>query len=126
MRTAYLLTGDKEAARELVSDCLAKLYLSWDAVRSGEGAEAFVRRRMFTAHTSPFRVPLRRTRRDPGGSDLWHRVQALPRRQRAVVVLCHYEGLSEAEAAHVLGIREHAARTLLLRARVVLGVATAA
>ena len=123
MRTAYLLTGDKAAARELVSDCLGKLYLSWDTVRAGEGAEGFVRRRMFTAH-SP-RLRRRRSARAPGGGDLWHRIQALPHRQRALVVLCHYEGLTELEAAHVLGIREHAARTLLLRARTVLGVATA-
>jgi DNA-directed RNA polymerase specialized sigma24 family protein len=123
LRTAYLLTGDTEAARELVSSCLATLYLSWNTVRA-EGAEAFVRRRMFTAHTSPWRLlPTRRAAAAPAdGDELWQRIRALPRRQRAVVVLCHYEGLSEAEAADVLDIGENAARTLLLRARSALGV----
>lgn len=127
LRTAYLLTGDKDAARELVSSCLAKLYLSWDTVRAGEGAEAFVRRRMFTAHSSSWRLPLRR-RADSSvdGGELWHRIQGLPPRQRAVVVLRHYEGLSEADAADVLGMREHAVRTLLHRARSSLGVSVAA
>ena len=126
LRTAYLLTGDKTAAAELVRDALGRLYLSWDSVRAGEGAESFLRRRMFTAHASPWRLHQRRTGRAPADSDLWQRIQALPPRQRAVVVLCHHEGLTEAEAADVLGIREHAARTLLLRARTALGVATAA
>ena len=36
-------------------------------------------------------------------SDLWTALGRLPRRQRAAVVLRYYEGLSEAEAAGVLG-----------------------
>jgi RNA polymerase sigma factor (sigma-70 family) len=35
---------------------------------------------------------------------LWRALQALPRRQRAVVVLRYYEDLSEAETAAALGI----------------------
>ncbi|MGC4109528.1 MAG: sigma-70 family RNA polymerase sigma factor [Nocardioides sp.] len=37
--------------------------------------------------------------------DLWDAVRALPPRQRAVVVLRYYEGLSEAEIAETLGCR---------------------
>lgn len=74
-----------------------------------------------------WRLPMRCAAVAPAdGNELWQRIQALPRRQRAVVVLCHYEGLSEAEAADVLDIGEHAARTLLLKARSALGVDAAA
>jgi RNA polymerase sigma-70 factor, ECF subfamily len=42
---------------------------------------------------------------------------ALPERQRAALVLCHYEGLTNPEAAAVLGCRLHALESLLARAR---------
>jgi RNA polymerase sigma-70 factor, ECF subfamily len=42
---------------------------------------------------------------------------SLPERQRAALVLMHYEGLSQLEAAEVLGCRVHALESLLQRAR---------
>ena len=122
LRTAYLLTGDEEAAKELVSSSLAALYLSWRTVGAG-GAELFVRRRMVTVFTSPWPLSARRATAGPvDGDDLWRRIQELPRRQRAMLVLCLYEGLSQTEAADLLDIGENAARTLLLEARTALGV----
>ncbi|MBM3488681.1 MAG: hypothetical protein FJX67_18965 [Alphaproteobacteria bacterium] len=44
-------------------------------------------------------------------------VAALPDRQRAALTLCHYEGMSNAEAAGVLGVSVGAAESLLVRAR---------
>lgn len=44
-------------------------------------------------------------------------VAALPERQRSAIVLCHFQGLSQAEAAAVMGIGEHAYESLLARAR---------
>ncbi len=44
-------------------------------------------------------------------------VAALPERQRAAIVLCHYQGLSQAEAAAVMGIGEEAYESLLARGR---------
>lgn len=50
-----------------------------------------------------------------------HAVQAavasLPARQRTAIVLCHYQGLSQAEAAAVMGIGEVAYESLLARGR---------
>lgn len=124
LRTAYLLTGDPRTARDLVTDSLARLHLSWDEVRSGEGADAFLRRVMFRSVTSwRHRWSGSRTAsRQVEGSDLWRAVRSLPARQRALVVLSHYEGLSEGEAAGVLGISERRAHSLVARARATLGV----
>ena len=44
----------------------------------------------------------------------------LPPRQKAAIVLCHYEGFSGKEAATTLGISVLAVQSLLLRARVAL------
>lgn len=125
LRTAYLLTGDPGSARELVTDSLGRLHLSWDEVRSGEGAEAFVRRVMFRAHTSRWRRfrpgPRPAPPRDTD-SALWRAVRALPPRQRALVVLGHYEGLSDSEAADVLGMSVSRASSLTAKARAALGV----
>ncbi len=42
---------------------------------------------------------------------------ALPQRQRAAIVLCHHQGLGNAEAAAVLGIGVEALESLLARGR---------
>ena len=44
-------------------------------------------------------------------------IQALPDRQRAAIVLTYYEGVSNAEAASILGIGVKALESLLVRAR---------
>ena len=44
----------------------------------------------------------------------------LPERQRTAIVLCHYEALSQQEAAQVLGISEGALESLLSRGRAAL------
>ena len=44
-------------------------------------------------------------------------VGALPERQRAAIVLCHYEGVSNIEAAEMLDVTVGALESLLVRAR---------
>lgn len=46
-----------------------------------------------------------------------HAVTALPERQRDALLLCHYQGLSNQEAAAILGIGVEALESLLARAR---------
>ena len=120
LRTAYLLSGDRHTAEDLVQTALAKLYLSWDKVERRELLDGYVRRIIVNEHNSLWRrawkrrehstdvVPDHRTvqdRHDDGQSAaLWEFVQTLPRKQRAVVVLRYYEDLSEAEVADILGI----------------------
>ena len=120
LRTAYLLTGDRHSAEDLVQTTLAKLYLSWDRVQRRELVDAYVRRILLNEHSSLWRRAWKRKevtaetlpdhvgvtdRPDHGErAALWEFVQTLPRKQRAVVVLRFYEDLSEAEVADVLGI----------------------
>ncbi|KRC48939.1 MULTISPECIES: SigE family RNA polymerase sigma factor [unclassified Nocardioides] len=119
-RTAHLLTGDPAAAEDLLQSTLVKVMAQWTKVRRADAPDAYVRkmllnellgerrkagRRAQKAHLVPVPDPVT----DPAATsperlDLWDRVQLLPPRQRAVLVLRYYEDLSEAEIAEVLGV----------------------
>lgn len=117
-RLAYLLTGSEPAAEDLLQTSLMRAYVSWGKVQRTESPEAYVRKILVNGAISEGR---RRSRRpevlgrvpETAQSDrheasldrvaLWPMVNALPPRQRAVVVLRYYEDLSEAEIATVLG-----------------------
>ncbi|MGH3509424.1 MAG: SigE family RNA polymerase sigma factor [Nocardioidaceae bacterium] len=140
MRTAYLLTGNRHEAEELVQMALAKLYLSWDKVQRRELVDGYVRRILINEHHSLWRRAWKRrehptdelpdhdgvmdTHDEGVGGALWEFVQTLPARQRAVVVLKFYEELSDAEVARTLGIstgtvKSQSSRALsALRARI--------
>jgi RNA polymerase sigma-70 factor (sigma-E family) len=123
LRTAYLLTGNRHDAEDLVQTAFAKLYLSWDKVRHQGSMDGYVRRILVNEHNSLWRrawkkrehsaeddvlhaldAPHHDAYDDGAGSALWDLVQTLPRKARAVVVLRYYEEMSEAETAAVLGI----------------------
>lgn len=119
LRTAFLLTGERAGAEDLLQTALAKLYLSWDKVRDREALDGYVRRIMVNEHNSLWRRAWRRREHptdalpdapvtddydDGQGSALWGLVQTLSPRQRSVIVLRYYEQLSEQETADVLGI----------------------
>jgi RNA polymerase sigma-70 factor, ECF subfamily len=44
-------------------------------------------------------------------------LQALPERQRAALVFCHYQGMSQGQAAEILGVSVEALESLLSRGR---------
>ncbi|MGA8211176.1 MAG: SigE family RNA polymerase sigma factor [Nocardioidaceae bacterium] len=118
LRTAYLLTGDRHTAEDLVQTALAKLYLSWDRLQRTESIDGYVRRILVNEHNSLWRRPWKKRettisqlpdevapeQRQGHDPDLWDLVASLPRRQRAALVLRYYEELSEAETAAVLGV----------------------
>ena len=118
LRSAYLLTGDRHDAEDLVQTALVKLYVAWHRASAADSVEAYTRRIMLNTMLSE-----RRTKRwlkerafhelpevavaDHSSDDrlsLWPHVLRLPPRQRAVVVLRYYEGLSEREIAEALGV----------------------
>jgi len=120
LRTAYLLTGDRQQAEDILQTALAKLYLAWHKVNDRSSVDAYVRRIMVNENNSLWRRGWKKREYaaeqlpegdphhdsyDEGlGAALWEVVQTLPPKARAVVVLRYYEQLTETEAADVLGI----------------------
>jgi RNA polymerase sigma-70 factor (sigma-E family) len=117
LQTAYLLTGDRHRAEDLLQTALTRAYLRWDRIVS-EDPEGYVRRTLANAHIDwwrrkPWREEPTADLPDLPGPDqataydvreaVLQALAGLSRRQRAVVVLRYYEDLSEAEIAHVLG-----------------------
>ncbi|SNT37189.1 RNA polymerase sigma-70 factor, sigma-E family [Asanoa hainanensis] len=118
LRVAYALTGNQQAAEDLLQTALAKTALHWSRVE--HGAEMYVRKILYHDHVSRWRK-LRRLREVPvdalpdhgAGGDLSRQVAdrlavhsallRLPPRQRAVLVLRYLEDLSEKQVAQVLG-----------------------
>jgi RNA polymerase sigma-70 factor (sigma-E family) len=115
---AYVMCGDWQLADDAVSAGLARLYVRWHKVDS---PYSYARSVVTRAVIDEARRGWRRER--PAGHDLpdtryvpdtaervdeWMRLRAallrIPRRQRAVLVLRFYEGLSVEQTAAVLGV----------------------
>jgi RNA polymerase sigma-70 factor (sigma-E family) len=134
LRTAWLLTGDHHRAEDLVQTALGKTWPHWSQiVESGEGSyDAYVRRVMMTTYIAWWRrrwnaeLPMAQLPERSGEvnqdavelrRDLLIALSALPRGQRAVVVLRYFEDLTEAQTAEALGcsvgtVKSHSARAL--------------
>ena len=125
-RSAWLLTGDMHRAEDLVQTVLAKTYPHF--ARVGDGFEAYVRTAMFRTYVSWWRR--RWTGELPGDvdtrstdapdlalrSDVRRALAALPRQQRAVVVLTFYDDLTGPQSAAVLGVSVGTIKSTLSRA----------
>ncbi|UPK74511.1 SigE family RNA polymerase sigma factor [Nocardioidaceae bacterium SCSIO 66511] len=119
-RTAYALTGNRADAEDMLQSAFAKAYANWRKVRRAGSPEAYVHRIVANETVTAWRRRWRHVERSsaappdavaPGHAEavsdratLWEAIQALPPRQRAVVVLRYYEDLSEKDIAAVLGI----------------------
>lgn len=118
LRTAWLLAGDWAAAEDLVQTALLKVWRRWDRVSAAGHPDAYVRQVVVNSYltwqrrSSSGELPTEVLPDSPGAdryaqSDLRDALtRALPLLspgQRAVLVLRHYEQLSEAETAALLG-----------------------
>jgi RNA polymerase sigma-70 factor (sigma-E family) len=118
LRLAYLLTGDRDAADDLLQGVLERTYRRWPRLLREGAPEAYVRRALVNGATDRWR---RRSRTaesplddldwsvdDQGDGVVVHdavirAVRGLPLGQRAVLVLRYFEDMTEAQTASVLG-----------------------
>ena len=130
---AYLLTGDRGLAEDLVQDAFVRSTGRFQHLRNRDAFEAYLRRtvvNLFTSHLRRKRVErayLEREGRVAGRpvtgdpvelgvrEELWAAVHRLPERQRAAVVLRYYEDLSERDVAEVLRCSVPAVKSLVAR-----------
>ena len=130
LRVAYLLTSDWAAAEDLLQSSLVKAWSAWSRIEGDP--EPYVRRILVNTHASWWR---RRWRGELPSAELpetgelghadridereglWQALRRLPTRQRTVLVLRYFEGLSEAEVADAMGcslgtVKSQASRAL--------------
>jgi RNA polymerase sigma-70 factor (sigma-E family) len=132
LRLAYMLSGSREQAEDLVQNALVKTYRKWDSVASADRPIAYVRTivvrehlswwRRLSNHEIPSAIPEDVTDVFPDAEiaetdAMWRLLANLPRRQRAVLALRYYEDLSDADIAQLLGcstgtVRSNASRGL--------------
>jgi RNA polymerase sigma-70 factor (ECF subfamily) len=130
-RVAFRLLGSREDAADCAQEACARACADWPKLsRSGSPMPWVVRvssnlaidrwrkgRRAPAHGTSPTIATLDP---DPERLDLYRALDALPRRQREVVVLRHLADLSEADVASLLGISLGAVKSNASRARTAL------
>lgn len=118
LRSAMVLTGDRQLAEDLVQEALARTFLAWGRIRNVGNAEAYARRVMYHQAFAGWRrrrisespvadVPDRPAGQHAADPDtriaLRTALFRLTPRQRAVLVLRYYEDMAEADVAALLG-----------------------
>ena len=118
LRSAYLLTGDLHRAEDLVQEALTKVALRWGRLRSGNPT-AYARTIVVRDNISWWRrrrqeVSMPRGAEDDAGPTraadpdvtlvVRRALARLTAGQRAVLVLRHFDDLTERETAELLGV----------------------
>jgi RNA polymerase sigma-70 factor (sigma-E family) len=133
-RLAYLLTGDREMAEDLVQDAFVKATGRLIHLREPDAFSAYLRTtivnlsRSYFRHKRVERLYLERTRTTDGREtysspwravedkdELWKALGRLTQRQRAAIVLRFYEDLSEVEVAEILQCAPGTVKSLVSR-----------
>jgi RNA polymerase sigma-70 factor (sigma-E family) len=132
LRLASVLAGDRGTAEDVVQEVLFRASKQWSMIATRQSPDAYVRRMVVNEYLSWRRkwsrvVPMadlvddRRVpdhaARHADHDDLARRLDQLPARQRSVLVLRYYEGLTDDTIAQILGcstgtVRSHASRAL--------------
>lgn len=126
-RFAYLISGDRTRADDLVQDVLLAMHRRFGVRLEIEQPVAYARRAIVNANISFNRrrsstevltaTDLDRPVTDDSGPEgLWSLLAELPHRQRVVLVMRYYLGYSDAEIAGTLGCRRGTVRSLASRA----------
>lgn len=132
-RYARLLTGNRDAAHDVLADVLIKAQLRWHRIGRMEHPGAYVRSMVTNAHVSEKRrwssrfISATTTGELPEGigtapqhavddrAQLDQLLSALPQQQRAAIVLRYYLDLSDQEIAAELRCTAGAVRTYVSR-----------
>ncbi|MFI7504380.1 SigE family RNA polymerase sigma factor [Streptomyces sp. NPDC049687] len=131
-RGALVLTGNREAAEDLVQETLEKACRKWRTIAAKDAPDAYVRRIMVNLANDRWRKFRRLTTTShPEGGDLpapgdeygqvdsrdqlVRALQRLPMRMRTVVVLRYFHDLSDGEIAADLGVSPSTVRSQLAR-----------
>jgi len=132
LRLAYVLTGNRTDAEDVVQDALSRALAAWSRICAADDPDAYVRRMVVNAHTSWWRKfkrresPVAEVRVDgvapvEGRDDrLWQACRRLPEQQRTAVVLRFYEDMDYADIAALTGVREGSVRSRVSRGLAVL------
>ncbi|HJS26740.1 MAG TPA: SigE family RNA polymerase sigma factor [Actinomycetota bacterium] len=130
LRLAFLLTGERALAEDLVQDAFVKVLGRFHDLRNRDAFWWYLRRTIVNLAYSQFRR--RRVERAwferqrpndvaPSADDLGERdrlqraLMALRPEQRAAIVLRYYEDLSEADTAQALGVAAGTVKSLVSR-----------
>ena len=130
IRLAFLLTGDRALAEDLVQEAFARLVGRLRHLREAHAFGAYLRRTIVNLATSHYRrrrverAYLERVAARPAveanpNSELDERMHeallGLPERQRAAIVLRFYEDLSDVQTAEILRCPAGTVRSLVTR-----------
>ncbi len=130
LRLAFLLTGDRALAEDLVQDAFARMIGRLQHLREPDAFWTYLRRTIVNLSNSRFRhrrveraylerlgaAPSAVTNDNDELDEAMHRViLGLPQRQRAAIVLRFYEDLSDVQTAAVLGCSAGNVRSLVSR-----------
>jgi len=131
-RFARSLTGDVQAAEDLLQDTFVRVGTAWPRVRRDGNPVPYAKAVMVNLHISGVRWRRRRTRLPegdvPSGADdvhlarvddrdeLFRALNLLPPLQRAVLVLGYLDDMDDAGIARIVGRRETTVRSLRRRA----------
>ncbi|MGZ8578565.1 MAG: SigE family RNA polymerase sigma factor [Actinomycetota bacterium] len=130
IRLAFLMTGDRALAEDLVQEAFARLVGRLRHLRDPDAFGAYLRRTIVNLTTSHFRrrrverAYLERSAMAPGAetnpnkeldATMHDALLRLPERQRAAIVLRFHEDLSDVQTAEVLRCSPGTVRSLVSR-----------
>ena len=144
LRYATALSGDPHLAADIVQDVLVRAHSRWRHIGAADRPDLYVKRMITNEYLSWRRrwhvrnivpaslaalqshhpITADSAQQIVDRDDLLHRLAALPRRQRAVLVLRFYEGLADREIAEMLGVAPGTVRSTASRALAALRPAT--
>lgn len=130
---AYVLSGNRAAADDLVQDALMAAFRRWDEVSRLDNPAAWVRRVIANRSVSLVRRrlaeakgltrlalnrPISELPELPSDTEwIWREVRRLPKRQVQVIALRYFDELSMSEIGEVLGCSKETVNSHLRRAR---------